>query len=179
MDLRERILRGAEAAFAQRGYGATSLNDIAADLGVTKAAIYHYFGSKRAVLEALLEEGLDAAAEALNRDAPLEARLHAYAAVFRTELEPLTAVATARSGRRGSDREAIGIAIDYMQRSVALLERSLVGVVSEERAALLAPMVSTLVHGAHMMAQHHPGIEREALVAEGIRVFCRGIEADP
>jgi hypothetical protein len=50
--------------------------------------------------------------------------------------------------------------------------------VGRERAGLLAPLFSTIVHGAHMMAQHHPGVQREALVAEGVRVFVRGI-GDP
>lgn len=41
---KERILEEALKLFAQSGYMGTSMNDIAAKLGVTKAALYkHYF----------------------------------------------------------------------------------------------------------------------------------------
>lgn len=174
MGVREQILEAAERAFSARGYAGTKVGEIAGELGLTKAAIYHYFESKRALLTTLLDDSLAAAQHALTMEAPLASRLHAYADVYREQLEPLTAVATAQSTRRGGDLEAGRIAGRYMQRSVALLEEALREHVGE-RAGLLAPLFSTIVHGAHMMAQHHPGLQREALVEEGVRVFVRGI----
>lgn len=47
---REALLREAIAAFNQKGFHATSLGDIATSLGVTKAALYHYFPNKHALL---------------------------------------------------------------------------------------------------------------------------------
>lgn len=177
MSVRTDILAAAERAFAARGYAGTHMGEIAREVGLTKAAIYHYFGSKRELLTSLLDESLDHARRALARDEPLHRRLEAYAEVYRDQLEPLTAVATAQSTRRSGDREAGRIAADYMQRSVALLETALRAHVSERRARLLAPLFSTIVHGAYMMAQHHPDVDREALVEEGVRVFVRGIGA--
>jgi len=52
-DLRERILREALDLFTDSGYHATSLNGIAARLGISKAAIYHHFPSKRLLLAEL------------------------------------------------------------------------------------------------------------------------------
>jgi AcrR family transcriptional regulator len=52
-DLRERILREALDLFTESGYHATSLNGIAARLGISKAAIYHHFPSKRLLLAEL------------------------------------------------------------------------------------------------------------------------------
>ena len=49
------------AVFAQRGYDATSMDDIARAAGITKASIYHHVTGK----EALLERGLDRALTAL------------------------------------------------------------------------------------------------------------------
>ena len=49
------------AVFAQRGYDATSMDDIARAAGITKASIYHHVTGK----EALLERGLDRALSAL------------------------------------------------------------------------------------------------------------------
>ena len=47
--------------FAERGYDATSMDDVARAAGITKASIYHHVASK----EALLERGLDRALAAL------------------------------------------------------------------------------------------------------------------
>ena len=43
---RRAVLREAAASFNHKGYHGTSLNEIAASLGVTKAALYHYFPNK-------------------------------------------------------------------------------------------------------------------------------------
>ena len=45
-DTRKRILDSARIAFALKGYGASTNRSLAADVGVTAGAIYHYFGSK-------------------------------------------------------------------------------------------------------------------------------------
>ena len=43
------------AGFDDHGYDATSLQQIADAMGVTKANVYYYFRTKAAILEALLE----------------------------------------------------------------------------------------------------------------------------
>ena len=52
---RERILQAAEKIFAEKGYDAARIDQIAADAGVNKALIYYYFKNKRALLEDLFE----------------------------------------------------------------------------------------------------------------------------
>jgi len=49
-DQRETILARAAALFADQGYTATSMNDIAAACGVSKAGLYHYYRDKRELL---------------------------------------------------------------------------------------------------------------------------------
>src|SRR6516225_9989395 len=78
-DQRDAILSRAAALFADQGYTATSMNDIAAACGVSKAGLYHYWRDKRELLfqitaghVARLEQFV---AEA--RDADAEARLRA------------------------------------------------------------------------------------------------------
>ena len=44
--MKERILEEALQLFSQNGYTGTSMNDIAAKLGVTKAALYKHYKSK-------------------------------------------------------------------------------------------------------------------------------------
>jgi len=47
------LLDAAEAAFATRGFAATSLDDVAAAARVTKGALYHHFENKQALFEAV------------------------------------------------------------------------------------------------------------------------------
>ena len=76
----EQILTVAEAVFAERGYQATTMEEVAELVGVTKPLIYGYFGSKEGLLSACvdraraqLREATVAAWEAVPEDAPLEA----------------------------------------------------------------------------------------------------------
>jgi TetR/AcrR family fatty acid metabolism transcriptional regulator len=55
-DKRQLILSAAVRVFAAQGYEATRVGDIAKDAGVAYGLVYHYFGSKEAVLEAVFRE---------------------------------------------------------------------------------------------------------------------------
>lgn len=50
------ILESAARLFAERGYGGTSLQDLAVALGISRPLLYYYFSSKEKLLEALVEE---------------------------------------------------------------------------------------------------------------------------
>ena len=54
-DQREMILAHAARLFAQRGYPATSMNQVAKACGVSKATIYHYFRDKYALLVSIAD----------------------------------------------------------------------------------------------------------------------------
>ena len=47
---RDRILEEAAKLFTEKGYEATSVQDLAQALGLSKAALYHHFGSKEEIL---------------------------------------------------------------------------------------------------------------------------------
>ena len=51
--------RAAARAFNERGFHNTSLDDIAAELGVTKPTLYYYFSDKAALFGALVHEAHD------------------------------------------------------------------------------------------------------------------------
>ncbi|HLB36104.1 MAG TPA: TetR/AcrR family transcriptional regulator [Gemmatimonadales bacterium] len=55
---RAEILQAALQAFRERGYHATTLDDIANHLGLRKTALYHYFPDKEAILYACHLESL-------------------------------------------------------------------------------------------------------------------------
>src|SRR5579871_4479603 len=52
---RNRILTAAAAVFARGGFDAASMRDVSEAAGLSVAALYHYFGSKDALMEGLIE----------------------------------------------------------------------------------------------------------------------------
>lgn len=56
---RREILRAAARLFQERGYDGTSMQDIASALNFSKAALYHHFESKEAILFQIMSYGMD------------------------------------------------------------------------------------------------------------------------
>jgi AcrR family transcriptional regulator len=73
---RRQILDAAVRVFAAQGFDATRVGDIAKEAGVAYGLVYHYYGSKDAVLDAVFREAWGrllaavAAAEETGTDAP-------------------------------------------------------------------------------------------------------------
>lgn len=85
----EQILRIAEEVFAERGFQATTMEDIAERVGVTKPLIYEYFGSKEGLLSACitsartqLRVATEAAWQGVGADAPLDVIFRAGVGAF-------------------------------------------------------------------------------------------------
>lgn len=64
-DREQQILGIAHRAFAARGFGAVTMEEIAAEAGVTKPLLYAYFGNKDRLYEACMEPAGDALIEAV------------------------------------------------------------------------------------------------------------------
>ena len=62
------VLAAAAEAFVEKGYAATSIDDVAALLGVSKPTIYYYAGGKQALLGACFSVALDAYSAAVDQD---------------------------------------------------------------------------------------------------------------
>lgn len=62
---RQALIREAGRVFSRSGYHQTSLEDIARNLGVTKAALYHYVSSKQEVLFECHKRAMDLGDEVL------------------------------------------------------------------------------------------------------------------
>jgi len=56
LQTRAEIVAAAERLFAERGFEATRLDDIAADVGIRRAAIFYHFGDKQELYSAVLDE---------------------------------------------------------------------------------------------------------------------------
>jgi TetR/AcrR family acrAB operon transcriptional repressor len=82
---RTQILDASLRLFSEKGFARTSVRDIAGAAGITDAAIYYHFSSKRDLFKALFEErGITLALSELE-----------HATVTQPPLETLTAIATA------------------------------------------------------------------------------------
>lgn len=56
---RERILDEALALFAQRGFEATSVHDIASEVGIKAPSLYKHFAGKQAIFDAIVDRALE------------------------------------------------------------------------------------------------------------------------
>lgn len=63
---RQAILDAASLLFIEKGFGGTNINDIADAVGMTRTALYYYFRSKEAMLEALTKEVTERAGDLAN-----------------------------------------------------------------------------------------------------------------
>jgi AcrR family transcriptional regulator len=56
MNTKEMILEEALKQFSEKGYDGTSMSDIAAPLGISKAALYKHYKSKQEIFDKIIEE---------------------------------------------------------------------------------------------------------------------------
>lgn len=79
----ERLVSAALRLFAEKGFEGTSVQDVVTAAGVTKGAMYHYFGSKEDLLHEIYARVLRMQMERLERvaaqDLPIAERVHAAA----------------------------------------------------------------------------------------------------
>jgi len=55
-ETRAKLIAAARQAFATKGYAAASMDDLTADAGLTRGALYHNFGDKRGLLAAVVDQ---------------------------------------------------------------------------------------------------------------------------
>ena len=90
---REALLAAAAKLFADKGFAATSTEEILAQAGVTRGALYHHFSDKSALFEAVCEGLMLEAAEEIERatadvDDTIAALEVGFAAWFGFVLDP-------------------------------------------------------------------------------------------
>ena len=53
---RAKLIAAARKAFAEKGYSAASMDELTAEVGLTRGALYHNFGDKRGLLAAVVDQ---------------------------------------------------------------------------------------------------------------------------
>ncbi len=120
---REAILDTAASLFADKGYDAGSIGDLATALGISKAAIYHYFSTKQEIFDAIilraLQELRQRTDEAVTRhQAPadqLRAFMQAHANCFETHYHEFIAmfVAFGNMKEQNQRQEAVRLRTEH------------------------------------------------------------------
>ncbi|MEO9139644.1 MAG: TetR/AcrR family transcriptional regulator [Jatrophihabitans sp.] len=185
------VLRAAVDLFNRQGYDATSVGDLARELGLTKSAIYHHVDSKEALLSAALDEALGALTAAIDaaRGAPgatayerLQTVVHASVEILAAHLPAVTLLLRVRGNsaielaalarRRALDDDLANLVAD------AVAEGSLrPGVSPELLSRLLFGMVNSLAEWYRPGGPFDPGLIADAVVTlafDGLRVPERG-----
>jgi AcrR family transcriptional regulator len=55
-ETRSKLIKAARQAFAEKGYADSSMDDLTAAAGLTRGALYHHFGGKPGLLQAVIEQ---------------------------------------------------------------------------------------------------------------------------
>jgi AcrR family transcriptional regulator len=132
LERREAVLKAALSVFGARGYNNGALAEIAAQAGMTHAGVLHHFGSKEALLIAVLQyrDGEEVAGVARREQPTGKAFLgHLIDTVRENETRPGVVQAyTVLSGESVTDGHP---AQDYFRGRTSTLRDKLIGVINE------------------------------------------------
>ena len=174
-DTRRALIKAARRLFNERGYGATSLDEVCRRARVTKGALYHHFDNKRdlfvAVLEQVEGEFVQAGAHAADPAANIWEKLQVAAVGFldacaKSDSRRIVLEAPAALGwRECRDLEARYV----VDRLGAALETAAAdGVVRSDQPRILARLlVASFNEAATLVAEaDDPQAARQAVVKE-------------
>jgi AcrR family transcriptional regulator len=122
---RDQILDAANALFAESGYDAVSIEDIAGAAGVTRGLVHHYFGGRKEVYLALLERLGALREEQLRSPVGRSARARVADSVSRwmqwTEANRTIYLGTIAPGEDIADPDVRRLVAELMSRAVVLV----------------------------------------------------------
>jgi AcrR family transcriptional regulator len=144
---RERLTRAAMALFLDRGFEATTLDDIAAAADVSRRSFFHYFASKEDVVFAWQEDSTAALIAALAARPPGESMLTAAEnaiSAMAGQLAPGEAIAMAQLKRDNPALQARDqVKYEKLERALAQALGKRAGHKTEKLEARLVAMIAT------------------------------------
>jgi TetR/AcrR family transcriptional regulator len=184
-DKREAMLHKAAIVFSRDGYDRASMAQLAGELGVSKALLYHYYASKEALLFDIVQNHLAALVEAVEEadDAALEPaeRLEALVAAL------LEAYRDADAEHR-VQVEGMRLLPEEDQEKLKELERRLVAIFAEavkainpaqfEGRPLIKPVTMSLfgmMNWAYMWFRDGGPVTRADYARLATRIFVDGV----
>ncbi|WP_307870419.1 TetR/AcrR family transcriptional regulator [Saccharopolyspora endophytica] len=177
------ILEVAERVFADDGYQATSMDDIAGQVGLSKPMLYEYFGSKEGLLLACLQRSKAELLEATSRAAaeatsPEQKLYDCQLAFFRFSDDHAQAWALLRnefsipSASVNTELEAIRVQQRYF---TADLLRSVCEDLDHEQAEAYAEAIIGASERLALWRDHHPEVTAEKATEHMIALFAPGL----
>jgi TetR/AcrR family fatty acid metabolism transcriptional regulator len=191
VDKRRLLLEAAIRAFAAKGYHACRVGDIAKEADVSYGLVYHYFGSKEAVLETIFRETWQAMLEAVRgieaTGDPAREQLRRVAAIvlgswkLNPDLVRLLVREVARSPQLQREIGEIREAMDALERIIRSGQER-----GELRASLEPRLAAWVVYGALEetltgWVLGRPPADEDAValaVATVTEIVCDGLVAD-
>ena len=176
---RRRILKIALTLMAQRGVDGTSMRDLASAAGLNVASLYHYFPSKRDLLEAVLvEQGflpLQAPPAELDGERTSEvslAQLVADILVSMFEVEDFVRLMVGEAMRGESTARAVGLDLftSFQEHIEEWITKNRPDLAERSGAAEVSRLLSAMVVGVFIL--HAAGViggERDDLTALSLR----------
>jgi AcrR family transcriptional regulator len=190
---REALLAAAARVYARRGFDGATLDEVAAEAGFSKGAVYAHFGSKENLLMALMSEHLAAeVAEQvalfdrarLTEDRPIEGSERWMAHIeqdpdpFRLFVE-LWSYAQRDERLRKGLAEGLGLLLATFTQ-FAVTSAADAGVpASREACETFAQAALGLGLGLGMVKLIEPGAARNALLGGVLSLLIRALESDP
>ena len=181
---REAVLLAAVQMFNERGFYATSLDDVAASLGVTKPVIYYYLGNKDQILLECVRRGLEqlqqAAEAASGRTGTGLERLEAFLARYAKNIISDFGRCVVRTDEKALSPESAET-FRELKREIDLRLRGLIsdGVADGSVAAADVRLTAFTVAGALNWAANWYNeagpMTPDRLAAEMVEVLLRGL----
>jgi AcrR family transcriptional regulator len=178
----------ARDVFAQRGFYATSMDEVATAAGVTKPVLYQHFPSKRALYIELLQETgaqlLHELAQATARATTGRERVEeGFAAYFRFVVQNRSSFRLLFGASMRSDPEFARIVESTIAAAVDEVSTLIDIPASSEQRTVLANALVGMAEGVSRRAVHDPEAEDDAnhlarWVAEFAWFGLRGVRAD-
>lgn len=183
---RATLLATARVVFSERGYAETSMDDLTAQAGLTRGALYHHFGDKQGLLAAVVDQidaEMDARLKAISDAAedPWDGFRLRCTGYLEMALEPTIQRIVLRDARAvlgGASPESQRHCIDSMQR--LLMHLIGLGVVAEAHPQALASLVyGSLAEAAFWIADGDDGDARLVQSVAALDLLLRGLRVTP
>jgi AcrR family transcriptional regulator len=187
---RERLLESAKILFSQKGYYATSVEDIVESAGFSKGTFYFYFKSKEELFKSLVEEmhlNIVKRLEVfLERELPLEDALIEHAKVFLEDIYQNRHIAQIflfqLVGTNEEFRKLYYTKVSHLREMLTkMVDRAIQrGEITYKNAEnivnLYAGFLRMLVL-EYVFREKEPDLERvKSLAQEGVKVLFRGLK---
>ena len=187
---RERLLESAKRLFSQKGYYATSVEDIVESAGLSKGAFYFYFKSKEELFKILVEEMhlniMKRLENFLERDLPLEDALIEHAKVFLEDIYQNRHIAQIflfqLMGTNEEFRELYYTKIAHLREMLAkmvdkAIQRGEITYKNAENTVNLYAGFLRMLVLEYVFRERVPDLERvKSLAQEGVKVLFRGLK---